>query len=392
MMPISSTWNDCCLSLSGASATKGSVAYALHCEHAGSTDLLVSPMMFNRRIADGKLKAVTSYHSDEGTPLPIENWVRKGLGGMKIRLRVADAALVATAAALLYTLLSDKTLPSDSQASISECGAYGPGTYLVTADLSSTGTCLQLNGDVTLLIPHAHKIVGPGPGGEEPAYGVEHRDGRLRVSGGGKITGFRAGVVMNGAGGVVSGPNLCGNTYFGVWVNGPDNTVRRNYICNIGGERDEAYAIGVHCGDAPNCIVEGNIFRNLYRQTRAPKEMAGEGVAINFSAGMEHGVARYNLAVNDRATMNSYCAFGGAGGGHTFENNVCRNYWRSAFDDAGEPSIRSNIVTIDAPLPGSIGISFDGNNVAGNTVVGPFETPITATEHALRNNLVVKAN
>jgi len=218
--------------------------------------------------------------------------------------------------------------------SISSAGTYGPGNYHLAADISGG---MIFAGDATLDLNG--RIIGDVADRDTVTFGV-HSTHKLTVLdgiGGGKITGFWAGVKAEGDQSYLLGIDLSGNRYIGALLQG--NYCSINGVCcnDIGGVTNEPYATGIQC-DGFQPIITNCQFRNLYRQHGYQGAAPGEGLAVNLSAQSASGRVQNINFVNDVFEDNTVGVFAGSGGGHVIE-------WVQTHN------VRTPVVTAENGLP-----------------------------------------
>jgi len=270
--------------------------------------------------------------------------------------------------------------PGSASQAIHAQGTYGPGSYYLAQDIVvAKGHGLVFTGSATLDL-RGHAIATSQTGNDwDIGIKMEGQGSRLTDSshGKGRVSGFRVGVALSGGGSRIVGGDYSGNRYIGIWIRADDVEVRGVTIARIGGVSDEKYAIGVQLGEASNCLVSRARFEDLYPQARYAGDGPGEALAVNFWASSRNCTMRGSVAINAEPRSDTIAVFAGSVGGHTIDDNVVHNFVVGlAASSASTATLRDNIISIQARVPGSIGISGRGAVAAGNIVMGPFETGI----------------
>jgi len=251
---------------------------------------------------------------------------------------------------------------------ISSSGTYGSGTYKLSQDIAGS---LVFTG--TAFLDLAGHTVDVGGGGNTWNYGVIAQGANTVIGdsvGGGKVTGARVGMKLEGAGSEIVNVDLSGNRYIGAWLAAANCAVIGGKCGSIAGVTDEKYAIGIQC-DAAAPVVYGVQFDEMYCQAEYAGSGAGEGLPVNFAATCVGGTMERCIAINSVPQVNSYGVFGGSGGGHKIKNNLFVNFWRAAnHASVGEPELTGNVCVISEDLADNNGIACHIGEVKRNVCVG----------------------
>ncbi|QDP66029.1 MAG: hypothetical protein GOVbin631_90 [Prokaryotic dsDNA virus sp.] len=251
---------------------------------------------------------------------------------------------------------------------ISSSGTYGSGTYKLSQDIAGG---LVFTG--TAFLDLAGHTVDVGGGGNAWNYGVIAQGSNSIVGdsiGGGKVTGARVGIKLEGDGSEIVNIDLSGNRYIGAWLAAANCSVIGGKCGSIAGVTDEKYAIGIQC-DSSSPVVYGVQFEEMYYQAGYVGSGAGEGLPVNFAATCIGGTMERCIAINSVPQINSYGVFGGSGGGHKIKDNLFVNFWRAAnHASVGEPELTGNVCVISEDIPDNNGVACHVGVVKRNVCIG----------------------
>jgi hypothetical protein len=244
-----------------------------------------------------------------------------------------------------------------------------PGTYELAADRTSTGmfnikitvsnVTLDLNGKTVRCSPS-----DPGTAVTFGVYATSLNNVTIRN---GKITGCFFGVHAGYSNyTTIDGVDFTGNTYIGANMGGVGGVVRDSIFADIAGYDDEAYAIGIN-NPGSNCIVERNVFRDLYRQPGAAPGVPGEGVGILGSANATGCTFRNNWLENSPGY--DIGIWIGSGGSATILENTIVGFGRGVVG-GGSADVFQNVFWLTEPVPDAVPISLTGGTQDGNLISG----------------------
>lgn len=258
---------------------------------------------------------------------------------------------------------------------VSAAGTYSDCHLAHNVTVSAgTGTTLTINGPLDLNGFELRDTTT----GNAVSFGVVLNTAGARIydsKGGGKITGFWAGVKSVASSAQLINCDLSGNRYFGAYIDtgANNNKITGGKIGSINGVTNEAYAIGIQAGNVTNLVVDGVVFENMYRQTAATSAMVGEGLPVNFSSSSTNCVMKNCVAINTSAKPYTIGAFAGVLGGHTIENNTFINFVEAGvmtYSSAAAHNVVGNTIWLKEPTAGSRGAEGHNTNFTKNLIVG----------------------
>ena len=196
--------------------------------------------------------------------------------------------LIALAALLTTALLTGRAEPAPAQTPLSACGTLTKGSYVLTKNLTPTGSCFTLINNFITLDLNGFVLRGDGGGGDyairtgaDPNLtGIEIRNGT--------ITNFGSAIYLFGASGVVvERVRVLRNTGYGIFVGAncvlKDNVVAENGITGLIG------------GAA--CVVTGNAASN----NGGHGLVLGSGSTVIGNAARDNG--GYGIYTNSGSTV-----------------------------------------------------------------------------------------
>lgn len=217
--------------------------------------------------------------------------------------------------------------------------------------------------------------------GNTHTVGIQKNGSGYLVVYGGKVTGHRVGIDIQGAG-QLENVDISGNRYIGANLRGAGSLVRYCDCNDIGGVSDEAYAIGLNIS-GNNSRVEFSRFRNFYRQGAADPSLVGEGCPIVFNASCSGCKATNVVMINDVAAEKTIGIFAGIGGSHLIDQCISRNFERGYQMSAGN-TIQDSEAWMLSALPNSVGISA-GDGLATRNLIANYATGIGGTVTSVDN-------
>jgi hypothetical protein len=196
-----------------------------------------------------------------------------------------------------------------------------PGVYCLKSNFSTnlaTGAAISIDANNVTLDLNGYKLGNLAAGTATLASGIDTTRQNVTVRNG-TIRGYYYGIVLNGGGGhLVEDVRLDGNTYYGLFVAGTGNIVRRNQIVNTGGSTYFANsgATGIFASGE-----DARILDNEVTGTTAPGSTAG---SVAVQAGGAGGVISGNRISGTAAQAGGYARgiFWGSGNAVILDNGV----------------------------------------------------------------------
>lgn len=221
---------------------------------------------------------------------------------------------------------------------ISSSGEYGPGTYMLTNDITvSSGDGLVFTGPAKVDLNGY--TISTSQTGNTWDYGIRFLSDNSEISNG-SVRNFRVGLKATGA---FKSINVDYSArYIGVLIEADNSAILGGTIHEIGGVTDEKYAVGVNC-NAANCLVSGVTFKNIYAQSGYQGSSAGEGVAVNFSASSTSGRLANCSFFNDELRQETIGIF--ASGEHDISGFFMHNIFRPVHSSGPLSSVSNVTVT-----------------------------------------------
>lgn len=260
-----------------------------------------------------------------------------------------------------------------------------PGYYHLEADSIATGMFNIVINSPNVDLNLAGRTVRCAPPNPSTAvtFGVYSMGySNVRVHNG-RITGcFYGAHVPYGSNVRIENIDFTANTYIGLNIGantGSNNIVRGNIFADIGGYTPEAYAIGIN-GVGSSTTVEGNTFRNIYRQ--AASSGVGEGVAILVSSNQTGVVIRNNWIQNDDVRANTYGIWVATGAEAQLYENSITNFVTGIAGEAISPL--DNRLLLRTSVAGSLAIGGNSGTATRNVIEG-YAVPIAGGVVAVDN-------
>lgn len=250
------------------------------------------------------------------------------------------------------------------------------GDYYLTADRTSAGSpVIQIWApDVDLNMKGRTVRCAPADPTTATNAGIQINAAHATVRNG-AVTGCFAGINGFGDAASIINMDLSANTYMGANIVGNGTKVIGSVFQGIGGYKLEAYAIGVN-GLGPNCVVERNTFRLIYRQALAPPALGGEGVGILLSEGYTGCVIRDNFMENGLASNAIGIWLAGNTSAYIAENTIINFGGGAVRSISLGATIYGNNLRMKVPGQTTTGIRApDGLTVSDNLILG-FDIPL----------------
>lgn len=264
---------------------------------------------------------------------------------------------------------------------ISSAGTYSiAGECYLANDINvSGGTALTFTQPGVRLNMAGKTIRNTSPHPTNLSMGIRGRSANNFVITDGSITGFRFGINSSTPWTRIEHVDFSDCLYIGANLTGHTSKVISCTADRIGGVSDEAYAIGLNISGSGG-LVEGNYFRNIYRQSGAPPSTAGEGAAVVINAAAGDCDVVRNRFENDQIEDKTIAIFTGRGGAHTVAQNTVRGF--KVGINGGFPTgplqAVENTLWMRSPKVGSVAISGNHGLAEGNLIVG-YESAFVGT-------------
>jgi hypothetical protein len=248
-----------------------------------------------------------------------------------------------------------------------------PGDYYLERDIFIDGDIgILIEAEDVFLDLNGRTVSGPREV-DSKSIGVLVKSARNVRIAGGRVDGFRFGVLSPKTRDLtVEAVEVSESLNIGISVGGVRARIEGCHVHDIGGIRDEAYAVGVNVMGGEGVMLARSTIANIYRQGQADPATVGEGCAVVCSSNAGSIVVRDNVMTNDRVEAKTIGVFGG-GGDHLVRNNLIRNF-QFGVQGGGAPDRPTNVVDnylVTKPAIGeSEGLCVVYGRVTGNVVVG----------------------
>lgn len=251
-----------------------------------------------------------------------------------------------------------------------------PGTYVLPRDCSTgISPALRILASDVILDLDGHGITCSPPDPESAvSIGIEASAGYDRVTvRNGSVSGCYMGVQLSGDDNLIDAVDFTGNAYIGFNGGGRGNVIFDSTFADLGGYTQEAYAIAIN-GPGSDCLIKGNRFENLYRQTAASPSKAGEGVGVLIRSDQKGCIVTHNRFRNDRPSgpaHTSIAAWVATGAAGHFRHNTIIGFPRGLIA-AGDGVLlaEQNRLVLPFDAPNSYAIHHPAESSSSNIVIG----------------------
>ncbi len=258
---------------------------------------------------------------------------------------------------------------------ITSAGIYGAGDYYLANDITvAGGTAITFTGPASLNL-NGKRLKSTNLG-----IGIQcSAANNIAITGGNGswIDGFQFGVASETPWTRIEGVIFDNIKHIAANLTGHTSRFISNTVNGVGGYTTEAYAVGANIG-ASGCFVQGNLFRNIYRQPGSSG--VGEGCAVLINAVAGGALVERNFIANDATDDHTIAIYAGVAGGHVVRHNQVINYETCVEGGGAAPgvTITENLFWRRSPGVVITAISADYGCATKNAIIG-YDMPIFGT-------------